>query len=74
MTVKEKNENKKQDEQKKVEEWRRYIFRNVMEKTGVTEVMADDIEALVRSDATWEQVQSLREKDCSPELIIKILT
>jgi hypothetical protein len=74
VTVKEKKEDRKHAEQKKVEEWRRYIFRDVMEKTGATEIMADDIEALVRSDATWEQVQSLREKDCSPELIIKILT
>lgn len=62
------------DEKKQVEEWRRFIFRDIMETTGATEIMADDIEALVRSNANWEQVRTLRENGCPPELVIKILT
>ncbi len=62
------------DEKKQVEEWRRFIFREIMDTTGATEVMADDIEALVRSDANWEQVKTLRENGCPPDLVIKILT
>lgn len=62
------------DEQKAVDDWRRELFRGIMTKTGATDVMADDIEALVRSSATWEQVKTLREKGCSPDLIVKILT
>lgn len=62
------------DEKKQVEDWRRFIFREIMDKTGATEVMADDIEALVRSDANWQQVETLRENGCPPDLIIKILT
>lgn len=68
-----KKEREELDEKKQVEDWRRYIFRSELEKTGVTEIMADDIEALVHSKANWEDVKYLVNKNCPPDLIIKIL-
>lgn len=62
------------DEKKKTEEWRRFIFRKTWEENSDSEVIADDIEALVRSDATWKQLETLLKNNCPPELIIKILT
>ena len=68
-------ENIEVDEKRKVEDWLRFIFRDEMQKAGMTEIMADDIEVLIHSEhATWEKIKTLRENNCPPDLIIKILS
>lgn len=63
------------DENRRVQDWRRFVLRDELVKAGLTEVMADDIEVLVHSkDISWEDIKALRENNCPPELILKILS
>lgn len=74
ISLKQKEVLEEDDEVKRVEHWRRFLFRDEMTKAGMTEVMADDIEALVHSSASWQDIKALREDGCPPDLILKILS
>ncbi len=77
MSVKEKQKGPSKD-QKKLEElqgWRRTSFYRVLkERSLLSEVFPDDIEALVSSTATHHDFSRLLDKGCPPQTAIKILT
>lgn len=68
-------ENTEVDERRQVQDWRRFVLKDELIKAGLEEVTADDVEVLVHLDnISWEDIKDLREKDCPPDLILKILS
>lgn len=74
MAAKVKIKPKEKNEKKEADDWSRFLFKEELNKAGMTEIMGDDLESLVHSEHSWEDAERLREKDCPPDLIIKILS
>ena len=73
MAAKVKLKPKERDYKKETDDWRREIIRNELLKSGISQIMGDDLEAIVQNpEANWESIETLREKGCPPELIIKL--